>query len=71
MMYTLETAVMESLKVHKRLPRTIQKYLNSTYSTFVELEAVETTLHQLEATGKVRRHRLKSGFVTDLWELIP
>ncbi|MCT7981539.1 hypothetical protein [Laspinema olomoucense] len=70
-MVTLETAVMESLKVHKRLPRTIQKYLNQTYETSVELEAIETTLAQLEATGKVQRHRLKSGLITHLWELVP
>ena len=68
-MTTLETAIVESLRVHRRLPRTIQKYLDSTYQTSISLEAIATTLKALESEGKVQRHRHPSGRLTHLWEL--
>ena len=68
-MNTLEKLVLESLQGHRRLPETIQKYLNETYYSLADLEDIETVLQQLEADGKVRRYKLPSGQVTDMWEL--
>ncbi len=68
-MTTLEKLVLESLQGHRRLPETIQKYLNETYYSLADLEDIEATLQQLEINGKVRRYKLPSGQVTDMWEL--
>ncbi|MCT7969847.1 hypothetical protein NG799_26380 [Laspinema sp. D1] len=69
-MSTLEKLVLESLQTQRRLPQTIQKYLNETYYSLAELDDIEAALQQLEADGKVRRYKLPSGQVTDMWELV-
>lgn len=69
-MTTLEKLVLESLQVQRRLPQTIQKYIHETYYSLADLEDVETALQQLEANGKVKRYKLPSGQLTDMWELI-
>ena len=68
-MTTLEKLILESLQGHRRLPETIQKYLHETYYSLADLEDIEVFLQQLEADGKVRRYKLPSGQVTDMWEL--
>ena len=68
-MTTLEKLILESLQTKRRLPQSIQKYLNETYYSLAELEDIEVFLQQLEADGKVRRYKLPSGQVTDMWEL--
>ncbi|MCT7986716.1 hypothetical protein NG796_25920 [Laspinema sp. A4] len=69
-MTTLEKLILESLQTQRRLPQSIQKYLNQTYYSLADLEDIETTLQQLEADGKVRRYKLPSGQETDMWELV-
>ncbi|MCT7963545.1 hypothetical protein NG791_22995 [Laspinema sp. D1] len=69
-MTTLEKLILESLQTQRRLPETIQKYLNETYYSLADLEDIEVFLQQLEADGKVRRYKLPSGQETDMWELV-
>ena len=70
-MSTLEKLILESLQTQRRLPETIQKYLNETYYSLADLEDIEAFLQQLETNGKVRRYKLPSGQETDMWELVP
>jgi hypothetical protein len=68
MTVSLADAIIESLAVHRRLPRTIQRYLEATYETSISLEAIVNCLETLEQDGRVQRYSHPSGRVTDLWE---
>lgn len=70
-MVTLETAVLEALQAHKRVPQIILRHIHYHYPSDVSLEEVEATLKALESEGKVRRYCHPSGRLTHLWELVP
>ncbi|AFY85476.1 hypothetical protein [Oscillatoria acuminata] len=64
-----ESAIIQALAVHPRLPRTIIRAIEEKYPVVLDPADVAIALQSLESKGIIHRHCTIKGRITDAYEL--